>query len=255
MKPDQQIDWDITWMDEVTSTNVLALDAAKSGCPEGTVIVARSQTMGRGRRGNVWHSPGGGLWFSLVLRPELEGNELWGLTALSALSAVAGVRSLTGLSVGIKWPNDLYLDGKKLGGVMAESSGGAVVIGVGINTNIKSADLPSVEWYPVTSLLVAGGESVDPALLLDGILSELGERYRLLVEEGFSALLVEWSERSVVLGERVHVVCDGSTSEGTAVELDERGGIVLRLQDGTGRRFEPRAGVSLGMDVSEGRQT
>jgi BirA family biotin operon repressor/biotin-[acetyl-CoA-carboxylase] ligase len=247
MKPDPQIDWDITWLDEVTSTNDLALDAAKSGCSEGAVIVAGSQTTGRGRRGNVWHSPVGGLWFSLVLRPELEGRELWGLTALSALSAVAGVRNLTGLSVGIKWPNDLYLDGRKLGGVMAESSGGAVVIGVGINANVKPADLPSVEWYPVTSLLVAGGESVDPPLLLDGILSELGERYRLLVEQGFSALLAEWRERSVVLGERVHVVCDGSIFKGTAAELDERGGIVVRLEDGTERRFEPRAGVSLGL--------
>ncbi len=250
MMPDMQIDWDITWLDEVASTNNAALDAARSGCLEGTVIVAGSQTRGRGRRGNVWHSPSGGLWFSLVLRPELERNELWGLTALSALSAVAGVRSLTGLSVGIKWPNDLYIDGKKLGGVMAESSGGAVVIGIGLNVNVDPADLPSVEWYPVTSLLAEGSGRIDLALLLNGILSELGERYGLLVHRGFSALLDEWRERSVVRGMRVRVECDGSEFRGTAVELDELGGIVVELQDGAERRFEPRAGVSLGLDKS-----
>jgi BirA family biotin operon repressor/biotin-[acetyl-CoA-carboxylase] ligase len=248
MKPRPEIDWDITWLDEVTSTSDAALAAAKSGCRDGTVIVAKTQTRGRGRRGNAWHSPNGGLWCSLVLRPELKEDELWGLTAVAALSAAGGIRDLTGLSAGIKWPNDLYLDGKKLGGIMAESSGGAVVVGIGLNANVGSADLPSVEWYPVTSLLVEGSEDVDPSTLLDGILSELSDRYGLLVEWGFVALLEEWRELSVVLGKRVRVECGGSVLKGTAVELDKRGGIVVRLPDGTRRRFEPRAGVSLGLE-------
>ncbi len=167
------------------------------------------------------------------------------------MSAVEGVRKLTGLPVGIKWPNDIYIDGKKLGGIMAESSGGAAVVGIGLNANIRSADLPSVEWYPVTSLLVEAGKSVDLAALLDGILSELCERYRLLVEWGFSALLEEWRELSIVLGTRVRMECDGSVFKGTAVELNEQGGIIIRLQDGTRRGFEPRPGVSLGLEASE----
>ncbi len=254
MKPRLQIDWDVTWLDEVTSTNDAVLNAVKSGCREGTVIVARTQTRGRGRRGNAWHSPDGGLWCSLLLRPELRADELWGLTAAAALAAVGGLRNLTGLPVGIKWPNDIYVGGKKLGGIMAESSGGAVVVGIGLNANIGSADLPRIEWYPVTSVLVETGEIIDPAVLLEGILSEFCERYGLLVEQGFSGLLGEWRELSVVLGKRVRMECDGRVFKGTAVELDGQGGIIIGPQDGTRRRFEPRPGVSLGLEASDGER-
>ncbi len=221
-----------------TSTNELAKTLASQGAVEGTVIVADTQTGGKGRRGRSWTSPAGqGLWMSVVLRPQLKPSEASKLTLLAAVAVVKAINRVCGLQVGIKWPNDIVYEGKKLAGILLEMStiqGGIqyLVIGIGINVNIPLGKFSLELQDRASSLLQVSGQLVDRTALLQALLQELELAYLQLNCGQFELVLTDWREASVTLGQEVQVEDASELYLGTALDIDEQGALLLRLQNG-----------------------
>ncbi len=243
---DRRIRWRVHAYGSIVSTNDTAKRLAISGAPEGTLVVAETQTGGHGRRGNVWESPPGGLWFSFVLRPHLPPDRAGGLSVVAAVAVARTVIDLVGPSARIKWPNDIFVGGRKLAGVMVVSAGeGALVVGVGVNANVPERELPDPKWYEATSLLREAGESCDRAALLARILAEFESRYFAYRGPGHAELMEEWRRLSLVIGEAVTATVGDETVQGTVFGLEDDGGVVLRLADGRHRKLLPTGDVTL----------
>lgn len=240
------IPWDVRAFGSVGSTNDVARRLASSGEPEGTVVVAGSQSAGRGRRGAEWFSPPGGLWLSMVLRPEVPLERAWGLSIVGAVAVASAVRRSCELPGRIKWPNDVFVSGRKLAGVMVESAGdGAFILGVGVNANVRHEDLPRNRWYEATSVMVERGEACSRSELFGRLLAETESRYSLFTGSDQRSLTDEWRSLSLVFGERVRVERGGELLEGTVFGLEEDGAVVLRLLDGRQERVLPSGDVTL----------
>ena len=199
-------------LDEVDSTNDGLRRLAAEGAPEGTVLVADRQTAGRGRRGRSWHSPPGcGLYLSALFRNPGPMHALTRWTLLTAVAAVDAVRSATGIDVRIKWPNDLWHDGKKLAGILVESrsTGGRVeelIAGVGINVSNGAAELPASSDPAPTSLLAIAGRAPSRESLALELLGRLGHEAATLRQGDWPGLVSRWEARaSPSRGERVVV--------------------------------------------------
>ena len=164
----------------VRSTNDLALQLAREGAPEGTLVLAEAQTGGRGRWGRRWLSPEGkGIWASLILRPE---DDPGGTLAVGVASGIAeALRDRTGVDAEVKWPNDVVVGGRKLAGVLVERGGEAYVVGFGVNVLQAKEDFPPELRDRATSLLLETGRAWDREELLWGILEEVERAYRRLV--------------------------------------------------------------------------
>jgi len=243
---DLQIRWRVHAYGSIVSTNDTAKWLAATGASEGTLVVAETQTGGRGRRGNAWESPPGGLWFSFVVRPHLPPDRASGLCVVAAVSVARTVIDFAGLGARIKWPNDVFVGGRKLAGVMVMSAGeGALVVGVGINANVPEVELPAPAWYEATSLLRETGESCDRAALLACFLVEFERRYFAYRGPDHKGLMEEWRELSLVIGETVTATVGDETVRGTVFGIEEDGGIVLRLADGSHRKLLPTGDATL----------
>ncbi len=203
---------------------------AEDGCAEGAVVVAEEQTGGRGRFNRSWLSPpGSGLTFSVVLRPA--GRRLHYANMAAALAVRGAAADLTGLPSTIKWPNDVRMGGKKIAGILVEAAmeGDAAhaVVGVGLNVNMDVSETPGIE-ETATSLSAETGRLFDRAEVLIAVIERLDEAYRL----PGGVLLGEWKRALDTLGRRVRVRSGSRALEGEAVGVDERGGLVLRPDDG-----------------------
>ena len=235
----------ILHFDSLPSTNTEAARQAVLGAPEGLCIVAREQTAGRGRQQREWFSPAGaGLYFSIVLRPQIEARA-WPLVTLMAAIAVAdALREACGLSVDIKWPNDIYAEGRKLSGILAETveigAGRACIVGIGIN--LKRGAFPSHWRDAATSIEDLTGRAPDPEHLLQALTRAISERYQLLHEtHGDALMLREWTARSSFAeGRRVRVSLEGETLEGWTRGLEPDG--ALRVETDAGEIRTVRAG-------------
>jgi len=219
--------------DRAGSTNDLARELADQGAPEGSTVIALVQTGGRGRRGRSWQSPAGGLWLSVVLRPVLEA-ERWPLVGFAAsVGAAAAVGDVTGALVRLKWPNDLIASGRKLGGVLVESSGNAAVVGIGINANLSMTDLPAEVRASAVTLMSLLGRPVDLETLAAAVLTQF-ERHHDLLQRDPGALLALWRARDLTVGRAVRIsgVYD---LEGTAEEVDGSGALLVRTAAGVQR--------------------
>ncbi|WP_052429601.1 biotin--[acetyl-CoA-carboxylase] ligase [Paenibacillus borealis] len=230
---------EIVRMDSVASTQEEAKKLAENGAPEGTAIMAEEQTGGRGRMGRKWHSPRGkGIWMSLVLRPNLPLSLTPQLTLLAGVAVCTAIREVTGVPAGIKWPNDLLAGGRKICGILLESSlreGGLhyCIAGIGIAVNLTNDDYPAELQGIGTSLLIEGGGiPVDRTRLADAVLEELEYLYTLYIEQGFQPIRELWESMSVTLGRQVCVNTPQGRSEATAVGLDDNGGLRLRNSAG-----------------------
>jgi BirA family biotin operon repressor/biotin-[acetyl-CoA-carboxylase] ligase len=225
------------------STNDAALHLAVRNCPDGCLVTAESQTAGRGRLGRGWHSPSGdGLWFSVVLRPSLPVSGAQALTFLGAVSAAHAIRALHGVPAALKWPNDVVLGGRKLGGVLTELSAESdlirhAVVGVGINVNLSTADFPPGVRETATSVRIALKREVPRVPLLRRILEEMDRRYVALREKGdAAALTAEWRELTPMIGRIVRVSHFGHVREGTVAGVDPDGALLLRSPSGVVER-------------------
>lgn len=215
---------DVRWHDEVTSTNDEAALLALAGEPDGVVVVADSQSAGRGRRGRGWESPGGGesLLVSVVVRPVVPL-----LTLAAGLAVVDAVGGVAGVSATLKWPNDVLVDELKLAGLLAEVHGepgrqaavvAAAVVGLGLN----------LAWTgPLTagacSLASLGAATWDRAVVLDAWLVALENR----LAQDPAALLDHYRSACSTLGRRVRVETPSDTFEGTALDVDETGRLII----------------------------
>jgi BirA family biotin operon repressor/biotin-[acetyl-CoA-carboxylase] ligase len=220
---------------EIGSTNAALVQAAAAGEPEGTVLVAEHQVAGRGRLDRVWTSPPrAGLTVSFLLRPDVPAARRGWIPLLTGVALAEAVGEVTGVRASLKWPNDLLaLDGRKLAGILAESSGTAVVVGVGLNVSTTAAELPDGG----TSLSGVTGGTVDRAPVLLGFLRAVERRYRRWtaalgdpVSSGLAADYLAWS--STVGREVVVSLPDGSTLRGIAQAVDWDGRLVLSTADG-----------------------
>lgn len=221
----------------VTSTNDLAKDLAKNGAGQGTVVISKSQSQGRGRMGRCFHSPSEtGLYMSLILRPGEYQQNAGLLTACGAVAVWQAILDATGKPVDIKWVNDLYADGKKLCGILAEGHCNAtgildyVILGIGINL------LPPEGGYAediadiATSIFEVSGKKVDRASLCANVLRHWFSYYSKLPKVDFLEL---YRTHSCVLGKTVSYIKNGETHSGVAVSIDDAARLVVKQSDGT----------------------
>ncbi|CAH1194310.1 Bifunctional ligase/repressor BirA [Paenibacillus auburnensis] len=230
----------IQLLETVASTQEEAKKLAEKGAPEGTAVRAEEQTGGRGRMGRKWHSPAGkGIWMSVVLRPDLPLSLTPQLTLLAGVAVCRAIREVTGVPAGIKWPNDLLAGGRKICGILLESSlreGGLhyAIAGIGISANLTEEDYPDYLQGVGTSLLIEGGGiPVDRTRLTEAVLTELEYLYTLYIEQGFKPVKDFWEAMSVTLGRQISFSTPQGRCEGTAMGLDENGGLLL--QDASGK--------------------
>lgn len=215
-------------VEEIGSTNDACAFAAREGEAEGLVVVAESQTGGRGRLGRTWVSPPrAGLTFSMLLRPSVPAARKPWLPLLVGVAAAREVARRCELDVRLKWPNDLLVGGRKVGGLLAEVAGDAVVVGVGINVSTRAGELPRED---ATSLALETGGMVDRGPLLLGILRAVGPNYLGWVEAGGSPLAVRpaYLAACETVGREVSVALpSGEVLAGTATDVDEDGRLVV----------------------------
>lgn len=222
---------------ETVSTNTLAASMAREGAVEGTVVIAEFQTGGKGRLGRTWTSPPGNLYLSVVLRPDIPPYKAPLITLMGAVAVASSIREQLKLRVGIKWPNDIYFAGKKMGGILTEMSAEPdrvhhVVLGIGIDVNMELKELPLEVRRMSTTLAVETCGKIDRTALLRQVLSELDRWYAKFLENE-SSVLTEWRKLDITLGSSVSVAFGpGNVMEGIADDLDQEGRLVLRLKDG-----------------------
>lgn len=225
----------IYFYEETDTTNNRARELALEGAPEGTLVVAEKQTAGRGRRGKVWESPlGTGIWMSLVLRPQIAPAEASVLTLLCGLATAEAIEAETGLSAGIKWPNDILINGKKAVGILTEmdcemSEVHFVIPGIGINVN--TASFPPEIAEIATSLYLECGKTVSRRRLVHKVLERLEEHYETFLQTGsFAAMLEDYRKHCITLGKEVHVL-GREPFFAEALDITPEGELLVRRAD------------------------
>lgn len=224
---------------EVDSTNTVAMEMGRQGARSGTVVVAESQTRGRGRLKRPWISPPGtGLYFSMILRPDLDPVDLSKITLVAGVAVCLALEAECHVRLGIKWPNDLLLDNRKLGGILTEaepSAGGdyLVVLGIGLNITSREASFPDDLRKHATSLLLSTGQRFERDLLLAAIIRRLDEMIPRVEQNGFSEAFAEWRARDASKGRTLSwVTASGEVVEGIGQGLDDNGAYHIRGADG-----------------------
>ena len=245
--PDRLIPYEIThglntkfigrknyYFDTVSSTMDIALQFAMKGAPEGTVIIVESQTKGRGRLGRSWFSPKyKGIYLSLILRPKILPNQTPLLTLMAAVSICEAIKEKTDLTCQIKWPNDILIHHKKLGGILTELNAEMdlsrfVVVGIGLNVNNDKKTIPS----GATSLKEQKKQEINRLELLQEVLRKIEGNYLIFQKTGAKSVIDKWREWSISLGRRVRVICQNEHIEGEAVDIDIDGGLLIRKDSG-----------------------
>lgn len=231
----------IHYYQEIGSTNDEAKVLASAGAAAGTLVIAEQQHAGRGRLARGWFSPpAGGIWLSVILRPPFLPAEAPKCTLMAAVALSSAIRKTTGLPCGIKWPNDILVEGKKVAGILTEMSAeidiiNYIVIGMGINVNITKEDFPPELQDVGTSLQIAGGRQVNRLDLLRVLLAELEDAYEISVKQGFGSLLDRWRHMSVTIGQTVDVTTSDEAFAGVAADIDAEGALLVDTISGRRR--------------------
>ena len=229
---------DIRIFERTTSTNDIMARLAGDGVKEGAVVFAESQSRGRGRLGRHWISPPRkGLWFSILLRPDLAPQSATQLTVAAATALARALAQQTGLAPEIKWPNDILIGGKKTAGILTELTAELdhvreVVLGIGVNANLELSELPRELRAAATSLRIESGQAVDRAGLAVAILREMDDDYDRIRRGQFESVAAEWQQRCGTLGRQVSIRVGERVIRGRAEALDGQGALLLRTQHG-----------------------
>lgn len=205
---------------EVDSTNRVALDLARSGAPEGVVVVSSWQTAGRGRRGRAWDAaPGSSLLVSVLLRPALDAARLHLAVAVVSLAAADACEAVAGFRPGLKWPNDLVVGDRKLAGVLAEVAGGAVVVGMGLNV------ASGASWPPgAVAAEEVAGHALEADRLLGAFLAALGGRYG---PGDWAGVASDYRRACTTIGRLVRVDLPGESFTGAAADVSDDGRLLV----------------------------
>ncbi|MBI5789225.1 MAG: biotin--[acetyl-CoA-carboxylase] ligase [Candidatus Schekmanbacteria bacterium] len=220
---------------ELGSTNTSALQLAKEKVGEGTLIIADSQSAGRGQKDRQWYSPPGvNLYFSLILYPDLPITSLISLTLCIGTTLAGHLGRLSGKKIYLKWPNDLYVQGKKLGGILLEAAGSScgkiqyLVAGIGLNINQPAHQFPLALQANATSLAIQTGHVFERTVLLAQILMELEKTYCLYLERGFSPFLSQFEPLDYLAGKTLQIKTAQGILEGRALGINSDGALLLQ---------------------------
>lgn len=237
----------IVCLETVDSTNSEAERQLAGNCRVPLVILSAAQTEGRGRRGRAWHSPAAGnLYSSFVFRPELEPGRMQDFTLWMGLNICELVANFCKIKPGLKWPNDLFAEGRKAGGMLTEARIDAdqireLVFGLGMNLNSPSADFPRDIQQSAISLSEASGSPVDLNRFAAALIGRVMAAFNQFVEGSYHAKFEElWLRYDILRGKRIAVVQGTRTIRGIATGIDKEGSLLLRLESGATERF--RAG-------------
>ena len=231
----------------IDSTNSEAERQLAGNCEVPLVIMAGEQTQGRGRRGRAWHSPdAGNLYSTFVFRPELEPGRMQDFTLWMGLNICELVANFCKITPGLKWPNDLFVKGRKAGGMLTEARIDAdqireLVFGLGLNLNVRVENLPADLQRSATSLAEETGSVVDVNRFAAALIGRVLAAYALFVEGSYQEKFEElWLRYDVLRGQAVTVTQGTRTISGTATGIDKEGSLLVRLESGRTERF--RAG-------------
>ncbi|WP_066294355.1 biotin--[acetyl-CoA-carboxylase] ligase [Bacillus sp. FJAT-29937] len=229
----------IHYEESVDSTQKIAHRLANEDAPEGTVIIAEEQLLGRGRMDRRWHSPKyTGIWMSVILRPNLPPPKAPQLTLITAVAVVQAIEELTDLSPQIKWPNDILINGKKVTGILTELQADAdritsIIIGIGINVNQQKEDYPEELHTIATSLSIESGKKLQRAELVKILLSKLENLYTLYLDKGFYPIKLLWESYAISIGKVITARTITGSIQGKALGITEDG--VLMIEDEMGK--------------------
>ncbi|MBR0289152.1 MAG: biotin--[Selenomonadaceae bacterium] len=224
----------------VDSTNRVAKALAYHGAADGTIVVAEEQTGGKGRLERNFYSPRGkGIWFSVIMRPKLLPKDAPKCTLMAAVAVVEAMKRFN-LKAGIKWPNDIMFDGRKLVGILTEMTGeigkiSYIVIGVGINVNISRDEFPEDLRDIAASLSEISGGEISRVKFFRAVLEEFDKLYRKIRTADFDEIFTLWKKYNITLGKNVRVISaiDGLESfSGKAVDLNAEGALVVETEQG-----------------------
>jgi BirA family biotin operon repressor/biotin-[acetyl-CoA-carboxylase] ligase len=222
-------------LEETDSTNSFAKDLIDKGFADDIIVVAERQIAGRGRHARYWHSPVGGLYMSLALKPRLPDSGVALLGLLAGCSAVDAIHRMTGLDAGLKWPNDIMIREHKVGGILSEAVNigngtTTVILGIGVNQNMRLEDMPAEFRDRTTTILTESGLETSREELAYRIVNSIDARLAVLVSDSSpSSILEEWMRVNVTIGKNVQV-CDGEhVVRGLAIGITQTGSLTVRV--------------------------
>lgn len=223
------------------STNNLARELAEKDAKEGTVVIAEEQSRGKGRLDRRWSSPLGGIWLSVVLRPQVLPSEASRFTLLAAVAAAKAIEKL-GVEPKIKWPNDILIDGKKVCGILLELSAQSdrveyLIIGFGVNANIDINAIPEESRDRATTLALSTGNEIDRCKLVADLFLELEREYRRLMAGEWDDILNDWLKRCSMLQQTISLSTLHGVVEGEFVGVDRVGAIQIKQAGGEVRSY------------------
>ncbi|MGH7830363.1 MAG: biotin--[acetyl-CoA-carboxylase] ligase [Candidatus Binatia bacterium] len=227
---------------ELDSTNVYAFQRAQEGAAEGEIVIAEGQTRGKGRMGRAWVSPPyRNLYLSVILRPALAPPRAAQVTLMAAVALAETVRAFLPFPPEIKWPNDILVGGKKLAGILTESSMEAdrvrfVIVGIGVNLNFPKELMPEDIRDTATSVIILTRKAVDREEFARRLIQDLDRCYGDLEERGFASLAQRWERWFVLKGKMVRVEMMGQPIVGKAMGIDSDGALLLEDEQGASRR-------------------
>jgi len=232
----------LVFRERLTSTNLLAKELALKGAPEGTIVLAEEQTEGKGRMERRWMSPAyKNLLFSILLRPSLPGEKVFTLTMILSLAITGEIKAKYRLDVMIKWPNDLCINQKKVGGILTEFSirdkrMEYVILGLGLNVNwMPEKDNGLI--YPATSILAESGRMISRNRLSSGILKRFEGYYQDVLSGKEGRFYKRWNHLSAVIGRDVEIISQDEIIMGKALRIDRQGALILKDDQGEEKRM------------------
>jgi BirA family biotin operon repressor/biotin-[acetyl-CoA-carboxylase] ligase len=232
----------IHYLEETPSTQEVARALAADGAPQGTVVIAERQSAGRGRMGRGWHSPPGvNLYMTVILRPRIALAEVARLSLVAGVAVAEAVETVAPGLVQLKWPNDVWLRGRKAGGIIAEAVSDqhlhldCVLLGIGLNLNLSAEQIPPELRGRATSVFIATGRQCDRVAVANSLFLRLQSRYMETETHGFGAVREAWERYSALTGKRVTAVDAGTRLTGTVAGIDSDGALLLDTADGQRR--------------------
>jgi len=226
---------DIKYFKETESTNIIAREIASS-VGEGTIVIAESQTAGRGRMGRKWISPEGGIWLSIILKPRMEPVYAPRITLMAGVSVAKTMQGF-GLPAKIKWPNDILINGKKVCGILTEIGAEVdiidyLVVGIGIDANVDTGTFPEEFRDNSTSLEKEMGHKINRVEFVQKLLEEFDALYTEFQKDEFPHILEEWRNMSATIGQWVKITAQARTIYGEAIGVDNEGALIVETAEG-----------------------
>jgi BirA family transcriptional regulator, biotin operon repressor / biotin---[acetyl-CoA-carboxylase] ligase len=230
---------------ELDSTQDYAMTLPNSESLHGTIVIAKKQNMGKGRIGRTWISPQGGIWISIIFRPDFNVENIIFIQFIGALAVVNAIHEITTIDCKLKWPNDVLINEKKVCGILVdinlENENKKIVMGIGLNANIDSSSINNFlndGNIKATTLKEEFGNDIDLIFLIKLILEKLEHYYDNLLSRGKTLEIIEsWKEKSDMFGKKV-IVYDGNEKfMGQAIDIDQNGALVMKLSDGSAKKI------------------